>query len=196
MIYNKISDIMNEIIPLGKIKRENIVSTLLPILVKHKIVIKPGEIKNYSFMKNESSFIATYEVVDTEDPDLKSIIVEVPAGGRDTEEKGRSTYMASTGAYRQLFQQLFALPIEDELPNNTNNANSSNNSNLDNSENANNDFVLDEFQGDNTMDETDGTNINPDNQNMENNNTTTNTNTNKPISDFTFDDIDEQFANF
>ena len=39
MIYNKISDIMNEIIPLGKIKRENIVSTLLPILVKHKIVI-------------------------------------------------------------------------------------------------------------------------------------------------------------
>ena len=41
MIYNKISDIMNEIIPLGKIKRENIVSTLLPILAKYKIVIKP-----------------------------------------------------------------------------------------------------------------------------------------------------------
>ena len=71
MIYNKISDIMNEIIPLGKIRREEIVSTLLPILAKHKIVIKPGEVKNYSYTKNESSFIVTYEVIDTEDPELK-----------------------------------------------------------------------------------------------------------------------------
>lgn len=194
MIYNKISDIMNEIIPLGKIRREEIVSTLLPILAKHKIVIKPGEVKNYSYTKNESSFIVTYEVIDTEDPELKSILVEVPAGGRDTEEKGRSTYMASTGAYRQMFQQLFALPIEDELPDNSNNTN---NNDFDNTNNANNDFVLDEFQGDNTVDEANGTNITPDNQNMENNTTTTNTNTNaKPISDFTFDDIDEEFSNF
>lgn len=192
MIYNKISDIMNEFIPLGKIRREEIVSTLLPILAKHKIVIKPGEVKNYSYTKKESSFIVTYEVIDTEDPELKSILVEVPAGGRDTEEKGRSTYMASTGAYRQMFQQLFALPIEDELPDNSNNTN---NNDFDNTNNANNDFVLDEFQGDNTVDETNGTNITPDNQNMENNTTTTNTNA-KPISDFTFDDIDEQFANF
>lgn len=194
MIYNKISDIMNEIIPLGKIRREEIVSTLLPILAKHKIVIKPGEVKDYSYTKNESSFIVTYEVIDTEDPELKSILVEVPAGGRDTEEKGRSTYMASTGAYRQMFQQLFALPIEDELPDNSNNTN---NNDFDNTNNANNDFVLDEFQGDNTVDEANGTNITPDNQNMENNTTTTNTNTNaKPISDFTFDDIDEEFSNF
>ncbi len=192
MIYNKISDIMNEIIPLGKIRREEIVSTLLPILAKHKIVIKPGEVKDYSYTKNESSFIVTYEVIDTEDPELKSILVEVPAGGRDTEEKGRSTYMASTGAYRQMFQQLFALPIEDELPDNSNNTN---NNDFDNTNNANNDFVLDEFQGDNTVDETNGTNITPDNQNMEKNNTTTNTNA-KPISDFTFDDIDEEFSNF
>ena len=192
MIYNKISDIMNEIIPLGKIRREEIVSTLLPILAKHKIVIKPGEVKNYSYTKNESSFIVTYEVIDTEDPELKSILVEVPAGGRDTEEKGRSTYMASTGAYRQMFQQLFALPIEDELPDNSNNTN---NNDFDNTNNANNDFVLDEFQGDNTVDETNGTNITPDNQNMENNTTTTNTNA-KPISEFTFDDIDEEFSNF
>lgn len=192
MIYNKISDIMNEIIPLGKIRREEIVSTLLPILAKHKIVIKPGEVKDYSYTKNESSFIVTYEVIDTEDPELKSILVEVPAGGRDTEEKGRSTYMASTGAYRQMFQQLFALPIEDELPDNSNNTN---NNDFDNTNNANNDFVLDEFQGDNTVDETNGTNITPDNQNTENNTTTTNTNA-KPISDFTFDDIDEEFSNF
>ncbi len=192
MIYNKISDIMNEIIPLGKIKRDEIVSTLLPILAKYKIAIKPGEIKNYHYTKNESSFIVTYEIVDTEDPELKSILVEVPAGGCDTEEKGRSTYMASTGAYRQMFQQLFALPIEDELPDNSNNTN---NNDFDNTNNANNDFVLDEFQGDNTVDETNGTNITPDNQNMENNTTTTNTNA-KPISDFTFDDIDEEFSNF
>lgn len=192
MIYNKISDIMNEIIPLGKIKRDEIVSTLLPILAKYKIAIKPGEVKDYSYTKNESSFIVTYEVIDTEDPELKSILVEVPAGGRDTEEKGRSTYMASTGAYRQMFQQLFALPIEDELPDNSNNTN---NNDFDNTNNANNDFVLDEFQGDNTVDETNGTNITPDNQNMENNTTTTNTNA-KPISDFTFDDIDEEFSNF
>ena len=192
MIYNKISDIMNEIIPLGKIKRDEIVSTLLPILAKYKIAIKPGEIKNYHYARNEASFIVTYEIVDTEDPELKSILVEVPAGGCDTEEKGRSTYMASTGAYRQMFQQLFALPIEDELPDTSNN---SNQNNLDNLNNTNNDFVLDEFQDDNKVDETNGTNITPDNQNMENNTTTTNTNA-KPISDFTFDDIDEQFSNF
>ena len=192
MIYNKISDIMNEIIPLGKIKRDEIVSTLLPILAKYKIAIKPGEIKNYHYTKNESSFIVTYEIVDTEDPELKSILVEVPAGGCDTEEKGRSTYMASTGAYRQMFQQLFALPIEDELPDTSNN---SNQNNLDNLNNTNNDFVLDEFQDDNKVDETNGTNIIPDNQNMENNNTAI-SNTNKPISDFTFEDIDEEFSNF
>lgn len=194
MIYNKISDIMNEIIPLGKIKRDEIVSTLLPILAKYKIAIKPGEIKNYHYARNEASFIVTYEIVDTEDPELKSILVEVPAGGCDTEEKGRSTYMASTGAYRQMFQQLFALPIEDELPDTSNN---SNQNNLDNLNNTNNDFVLDEFQDDNKVDETNGTNITPDNENLENNNaTTTISNTNKPISDFTFDDIDEQFSNF
>lgn len=194
MIYNKISDIMNEIIPLGKIKRDEIVSTLLPILAKYKIAIKPGEIKNYHYARNEASFIVTYEIVDTEDPELKSILVEVPAGGCDTEEKGRSTYMASTGAYRQMFQQLFALPIEDELPDTSNN---SNQNNLDNLNNTNNDFVLDEFQDDNKVDETNGTNITPDNQNLENNNaTTTISNTNKPISDFTFEDIDEEFSNF
>ncbi len=192
MIYNKISDIMNEIIPLGKIKRDEIVSTLLPILAKYKIAIKPGEIKNYHYTKNESSFIVTYEIVDTEDPELKSILVEVPAGGCDTEEKGRSTYMASTGAYRQMFQQLFALPIEDELPDTSNN---SNQNNLDNLNNTNNDFALDEFQDDNKVDETNGTNITPDNQNLENNNTAI-SNTNKPISDFTFEDIDEEFSNF
>lgn len=192
MIYNKISDIMNEIIPLGKIKRDEIVSTLLPILAKYKIAIKPGEIKNYHYARNEASFIVTYEIVDTEDPELKSILVEVPAGGCDTEEKGRSTYMASTGAYRQMFQQLFALPIEDELPDTSNN---SNQNNLDNLNNTNNDFALDEFQDDNKVDETNGTNITPDNENLENNNTAI-SNTNKPISDFTFDDIDEQFSNF
>lgn len=192
MIYNKISDIMNEIIPLGKIKRDEIVSTLLPILAKYKIAIKPGEIKNYHYARNEASFIVTYEIVDTEDPELKSILVEVPAGGCDTEEKGRSTYMASTGAYRQMFQQLFALPIEDELPDTSNN---SNQNNLDNLNNTNNDFALDEFQDDNKVDETNGTNITPDNQNLENNNTAI-SNTNKPISDFTFDDIDEEFSNF
>ncbi len=192
MIYNKISDIMNEIIPLGKIKRDEIVSTLLPILAKYKIAIKPGEIKNYHYARNEASFIVTYEIVDTEDPELKSILVEVPAGGCDTEEKGRSTYMASTGAYRQMFQQLFALPIEDELPDTSNN---SNQNNLDNLNNTNNDFALDEFQDDNKVDETNGTNITPDNENLENNNTAI-SNTNKPISDFTFEDIDEEFSNF
>ena len=192
MIYNKISDIMNEIIPLGKIKRDEIVSTLLPILAKYKIAIKPGEIKNYHYARNEASFIVTYEIVDTEDPELKSILVEVPEGGCDTEEKGRSTYMASTGAYRQMFQQLFALPIEDELPDTSNN---SNQNNLDNLNNTNNDFALDEFQDDNKVDETNGTNITPDNQNLENNDTAI-SNTNKPISDFTFEDIDEEFSNF
>lgn len=79
MIYKKINEIMNEIIPLGKIKREEIVPKLLPLLAKYNIVIKPAEVTDYTYREQESSFISKYEIVDTEENELSSIIVQVPA---------------------------------------------------------------------------------------------------------------------
>ena len=55
-----------------------------------------------------------YELIDTEDKELKSIIIQIPGGGFDQDGKGRATYMASTGAYRQALQQIFSIPIEEE----------------------------------------------------------------------------------
>ena len=48
MIYQKIVNIMEELVPIGKIKREEITTVMQPLLVKHKIVIKPREVI-YSF---------------------------------------------------------------------------------------------------------------------------------------------------
>lgn len=115
MIYNKVTEIMTELIPIGKIRREEITTVMQPLLAKYKLVLKPAEISEYKFANQESSFKVKYELVDAEDANLSSIMMEVPGGGSDQEGKGRSTYMASTGAYRQALQQLFAIQIEDEL---------------------------------------------------------------------------------
>ncbi len=79
MIYKKIIEIMNEIATLGKIKRDEIVPTLLPLLAKYKMAIKPATVSEYKYMNQEASFIAKYELVDTEDQELQSLMVEVPA---------------------------------------------------------------------------------------------------------------------
>ena len=79
MIYQKITDIMSEIVNIGKIKREDIVPTLLPLLSKYKISIKPLAVTDYIYKEQESSFIATYELIDVEDENLGSVLVQVPA---------------------------------------------------------------------------------------------------------------------
>lgn len=184
MVYQKIIQVMEEIQAFGKIKREEIVPTLLPLLTKYKLSIKPAEISDYKYINQESSFLAKYELVDTEDPELQSIIVEVPAGGFDSEKKGRSTYMATTGAYRQALQQIFVIPIEEDgdnvnQTNNTqnkeNNKNSANNQNKQDSE-TDSISAFDEFEG-----------------NIENTNEQS---PQKNVEDFTEDDIDAEFANF
>lgn len=79
MIYKKIIEIMNEIATLGKIRRDEIVPTLLPLLAKYKISIRPVAVSEYKYMNQEASFIAKYELIDTEEQELQSLIVEVPA---------------------------------------------------------------------------------------------------------------------
>lgn len=115
MIYQKIVNIMEELVPIGKIKREEITSIMQPLLAKYKLVIKPSEVIDYKHINQEASFKMKYEIVDAEDNELQSIYLEVPGGGFDQESKGRATYMALTGAYRQALQQLFSIQIFDEL---------------------------------------------------------------------------------
>ena len=115
MIYQKIVNIMEELVPIGKIKREEITSIMQPLLAKYKLVIKPSEVIDYKHINQEASFKLKYEIVDAEDSELQSINLEVPGGGCDQESKGRATYMALTGAYRQALQQLFSIQIYDEL---------------------------------------------------------------------------------
>lgn len=84
MIYQKITEIMLELSNIGKIKREDIVPTMLPLLSEKKIVIRPTTITDYRFIENNASFIATYELVDTETigntKEYESIKVQLPAG--------------------------------------------------------------------------------------------------------------------
>lgn len=115
MIYQKIVNIMEELVPIGKIKREEITSIMQPLLAKYKLVIRPSEVIDYKYVNQEASFKLKYEIVDADDSELQSINLEVPGGGFDQEGKGRATYMATTGAYRQALQQLFAIQIVDEL---------------------------------------------------------------------------------
>lgn len=80
MLYQKIINIMEELIPIGKIRRDEIATVMQPLLVKHKIVIKPQEVIDFKCINQEASFKMKYELVDAEDNELKSILIEVPAG--------------------------------------------------------------------------------------------------------------------
>lgn len=182
MLYEKIIKIMEELIPIGKIKREEISTVMQPLLAKYKLVIKPSEVIEYKYINQEASFKIKYEIIDAENNELKSILIEVPGGGFDQEGKGRATYMASTGAYRQALQQLFVIQIEDELSQINNNIGS----------NIQEDFTsYHEFQ-DTEQNET----ISSENtQNIENiNNEQIIQSVN--IEELTNNDIDREFANF
>lgn len=80
MIYQKIVSIMEELVPIGKIKRDEIVTVMQPLLVKYKIVVKPIEVIDYKCINQEASFKMKYEIVDAEDNELRSVLVELPAG--------------------------------------------------------------------------------------------------------------------
>lgn len=192
MIYQKVSEIMLELSKKGKIRREEIVPTMLPLLAEKKLVIKPTVINDYKFEDNNASFLATYELVDTEtyedtrnrnsnnSSQYESIIVQLPAGGCDSEGKGRATYMASTGVYRQILQQIFAIAILEPDDGYENFLENGNNSLSDNQENVDNEVdnsqEFDEFEDDNS--------------------TLQEENTTKTIYEMTDEDIDRQFESY
>lgn len=176
MIYQKIVEIMNELTKIGKIKREEIVPTMLPILASKKLVIRPIEISDYRYMNNNASFNATYELVDTESSnennEYASIIIKLPAGGSDSEGKGRATYMASTGVFRQVLQQAFLIPILEPDEENTG---IPGNSGIMGEDSDNMQFP-EEFEDDNSI---------PEEENQA-----------KTIDELTVEDLDAQFENF
>ena len=60
-----------------------------------------------------------YQFIDVETPEKETIEVEIPGSGFD--EKGRAVYAALTGAYRYAMQEVFAIPIVDEIRNDNSN---------------------------------------------------------------------------
>ena len=147
MIAEKIIKIMEDIQPIIKTdvinedgksykaaKAEEIISMVQPLLIKNKVIILPQKVINFSTQGNKVYLTLKYQFIDVEDPTRDCIEVEIPASGFD--EKGRATFGALTGAYRYAMQEVFAIPVIDEIKNNEgSNANNANNSNIDNSEN-------------------------------------------------------------
>lgn len=180
MIYKKIVSIMKDLASNGKIKREEITTVIQALLTKYQLVIKPTEVMDYKFINQEASFKIKYEIVDAEDEALSSIFVEVPGGGFDQEGKGRATYMASTGAYRQALQQLFSIQIDEELI-------FKDNADIDGNEKNVEDFPMqfDDFQETETNSE-----ITIDDKEK------SNTIEDKEVDELTMEDIDNEFADF
>lgn len=180
-IYQKIVSLKEELIPIGKIKREEIIAVVQPLLVKYNLVIKP-DVDNYKYENQEASFKAIYEIVDAEDSNLESILIKVPAGGFDQEGKGRATYMASTGAYRQALQQIFSIPIEEDFA-------LSNNNDFTQGNNEQDDFsVQHDFQD--AQPTAQVTNGNSENSTQEQTNREVN------VNELTDSDIDREFESF
>lgn len=124
MIGEKIINIMSEIKPIEKTevddeqnykfaKSEDIIAMVQPLLIKYKVIILPKKITRFSQQGNKVYLSMIYEFIDIEERD--SIEVEIPGSGYD--EKGRAIYAALTGAYRYAMQEVFAIPIVDEIRN-------------------------------------------------------------------------------
>lgn len=106
--------------------------------------------------------------------------------GFDQEGKGRSTYMALTGAYRQALIQIFSIPTEDEFSQSNNNEHKLKQDEQDEFE----DFSsLDEFQ-ESEANET------PQVVNSKNLSSEDIRNHNINVDEITVTDIDNEFANF
>lgn len=124
MIGEKIINIMKEIEPIVKTEQnegeefktakvEKIISMVQPLLIKNKVIIVPVKILDLISEGNKVFVKMLYQFIDVGDNTKELIEVEVPGEGYD--EKGRAVYAALTGAYRYAIQQVFAIPIVDEI---------------------------------------------------------------------------------
>ena len=101
------------------VKAEEIISVVQPLLIKNKVIILPQKVINFGTQGNKVHITMKYQFIDVEDPQRDCIEVEIPASGFD--EKGRAVFGALTGAYRYAMQQVFAIPIKDEIQNDNKN---------------------------------------------------------------------------
>lgn len=126
MIGEKIVKIMSEIKPIEKTeldeernykfaKSEEIIAMVKPLLEKYKVIILPKKVVNFSTQGHKVFITMKYEFIDIEDESKSCVEVEIPGSGFD--EKGRAVYAALTGAYRYAMQEVFAIPIVDEIKN-------------------------------------------------------------------------------
>jgi len=130
MIGEKIVKIMSEIKPIEKTeldeernykfaKSEEIIAMVKPLLEKYKVIILPKKVVNFSTQGHKVFITMKYEFIDIEDSSKSCIEIEIPGSGFD--EKGRAVYAALTGAYRYAMQEVFAIPVVDEIKNNISN---------------------------------------------------------------------------
>lgn len=155
MIGEKIINIMSEINPIEKTeldeeknykyaKSEEIIAMVKPLLVKYKVIILPVKVTNFTPQGNKVFINMKYQFIDVESPEKDAIEVEIPGSGFD--EKGRAVYGALTGAYRYAMQEVFAIPVVDEIKNDSNNTeNNKENENQESDEynDPNNEFIDD-----------------------------------------------------
>lgn len=145
MIGEKIVKIMSEITAIEKTeldeeknykfaKSEEIIAMVKPLLVKYKVIILPKKVINFTPQGHKVFLTMLYQFIDVESPERDAIEVEIPGGGFD--EKGRAVYAAITGAYRYAMQEVFAIPIVDEIKDDSSDSdNTENNNNAQESEN-------------------------------------------------------------
>ena len=147
MIGQKIINIMSEIEAIPKTeldeeknykfaKSEEIIAMVKPLLVKYKVIILPVKVMNFTTQGNKVFITMKYQFIDIDDPEKDAIEVEVSGSGFD--EKGRAVYAALTGAYRYAMQEVFAIPIVDEIKDNNTDNESDNNLNSEVNENQEN----------------------------------------------------------
>ena len=147
MIGQKIINIMSEIEAIPKTeldeeknykfaKSEEIIAMVKPLIVKYKVIILPVKVMNFTTQGNKVFITMKYQFIDIDDPNKDAIEVEVSGSGFD--EKGRAVYAALTGAYRYAMQEVFAIPIVDEIKDNNTDNESDNNLNSEVNENQEN----------------------------------------------------------
>jgi len=125
MIGEKMLKIMDEIEPIARTvldeennyksaKIEKIIEMVRPLLIKHKVLLLPVEVKDKNPQGNKVHFTIVYHFIDAESEEKEYIPIEIPASGHD-EKNGRAAFYALTGAYKYAMQQGLAIPIVDEI---------------------------------------------------------------------------------
>ncbi len=106
MIGEKLSKIMEEIVPIAKTetgldnnykipKAEDIIKMVEPLLVKNKVGIIPTGITNFIPQGNRVYLSMKYRLIDLEDSNKDYIEIEMPGSGYD-EKSGRAVFSALT----------------------------------------------------------------------------------------------------